>query len=49
MDERHDFYTPQSFVAADGRRLLFGWMDVWGSDMPTQTMAGPDVSPFHVS
>lgn len=37
LDAGHDFYAPQSFVAADGRRLLFGWMDMWGANMPTQS------------
>lgn len=36
LDAGHDFYAPQSFVTADGRRVLFGWMDMWESDRPTQ-------------
>lgn len=36
LDAGHDFYAPQSFVTADGRRLLFGWMDMWESERPTQ-------------
>jgi beta-fructofuranosidase len=36
MDAGHDFYAPQSFEAADGRRLIFGWMDMWESPMPSK-------------
>ncbi|WP_367272945.1 hypothetical protein [Candidatus Symbiopectobacterium sp.] len=36
LDAGHDFYAPQSFVTTDGRRLLFGWMDMWESERPTQ-------------
>ncbi len=36
MDLGHDFYAPQSFVAADGRRLFFAWMDMWESVMPSK-------------
>lgn len=34
LDHGHDFYAPQTFQAPDGRRILFGWMDMWESDMP---------------
>ncbi|RKQ40922.1 glycoside hydrolase family 32 protein [Enterobacter sp. R1(2018)] len=36
LDHGHDFYAPQSFVAADGRRILMGWMDMWESPMPSK-------------
>ena len=36
MDHGHDFYAPQSFVAADGRRILMAWMDMWESVMPAK-------------
>ncbi|MFC0227151.1 glycoside hydrolase family 32 protein [Serratia aquatilis] len=36
LDAGHDFYAPQTFVAADGRRLLFAWMDMWESPMPSK-------------
>ena len=36
LDAGHDFYAPQTFTAADGRRLLFGWMDMWESPMPSK-------------
>ncbi|EFE94452.1 glycoside hydrolase family 32 protein [Serratia odorifera] len=36
LDAGHDFYAPQSFTAADGRRLLFGWMNMWESPMPSK-------------
>ncbi|KRM78646.1 hypothetical protein FC84_GL000381 [Lapidilactobacillus dextrinicus DSM 20335] len=36
LDHGHDFYAPQSMLAPDGRRILFGWMDMWESDMPEQ-------------
>jgi len=36
LDHGHDFYAPQSFVAADGRRILFAWMDMWESPMPSK-------------
>lgn len=34
MDHGHDFYAPQSFVAPDGRRIVFGWLSMWESPMP---------------
>lgn len=36
IDHGHDFYAPQSFTAADGRRIMVGWMNMWNSPMPTQ-------------
>ncbi|OCG19878.1 MULTISPECIES: glycoside hydrolase family 32 protein [unclassified Gilliamella] len=36
MDFGHDFYAPQSFLAADGRRIVFAWMDMWESAMPSK-------------
>ncbi|EPC4486159.1 glycoside hydrolase family 32 protein [Serratia liquefaciens] len=36
LDGGHDFYAPQTFTAADGRRLLFAWMDMWESPMPSK-------------
>lgn len=36
LDYGHDFYAPQTFISADGRRLMFGWMDMWQSKMPSQ-------------
>ncbi|WP_392559930.1 glycoside hydrolase family 32 protein [Orbus mooreae] len=36
FDNGHDFYAPQSFVAADGRRVLIAWMDMWESAMPSK-------------
>lgn len=36
MDRGHDFYAPQSFLAADGRRIVMGWMDMWESPMPAK-------------
>ncbi|OCG27841.1 glycosyl hydrolase family 32 [Gilliamella sp. wkB108] len=36
MDFGHDFYAPQSFLAADGRRIMFAWMDMWESIMPSK-------------
>ncbi|SCB77140.1 glycoside hydrolase family 32 protein [Gilliamella intestini] len=36
MDFGHDFYAPQSFLAADGRRIIFAWMDMWQSAMPSK-------------
>ena len=34
MDFGHDFYAPQSFEAADGRRIAVAWMDMWETPMP---------------
>ncbi|TQI80293.1 beta-fructofuranosidase [Serratia fonticola] len=36
LDAGHDFYAPQTFTAADGRRMLFAWMDMWESPMPSK-------------
>ena len=30
------FYAPQTFLDEKGRRILIGWMDMWGNEMPTQ-------------
>lgn len=34
LDYGFDFYAPQTFLDDRGRRLLFGWMNIWGSAMP---------------
>lgn len=34
VDWGHEFYAPQSFLAPDGRRLLFGWMGSFGAPLP---------------
>ncbi|MFT8362299.1 MAG: sucrose-6-phosphate hydrolase [Sporolactobacillus sp.] len=34
LDRGHDFYATQTLLAPDGRRILFGWMDMWEADMP---------------
>lgn len=36
IDAGHDFYAPQSFKAADGRRIIFAWMNMWQSVMPSK-------------
>ncbi|MFC4324312.1 glycoside hydrolase family 32 protein [Litchfieldia salsa] len=36
MDFGHDFYAPQSLLDDKGRRIVIGWMDIWGAKMPTQ-------------
>ena len=36
LDSGHDFYATQTTLAPDGRRLVIGWMDMWGSVMPEQ-------------
>ncbi|KAG5478697.1 hypothetical protein LSCM1_06101 [Leishmania martiniquensis] len=37
LDRGHDFYAPQTFLAADGqRRLLIAWCNMWESPMPTK-------------
>lgn len=36
MDFGPDFYAPQSLLDDKGRRIIIGWMDIWGSKMPTQ-------------
>ncbi|CCG87082.1 beta-fructofuranosidase [Erwinia piriflorinigrans CFBP 5888] len=36
LDGGHDFYAPQSFLAEDGRRIIFAWMDMWESAMPSK-------------
>ncbi|KAL7294146.1 hypothetical protein TKK_0012172 [Trichogramma kaykai] len=32
IDHGHDFYAAQTFLAADGRRILIGWLDMWESE-----------------
>ncbi|WP_075181064.1 glycoside hydrolase family 32 protein [Pantoea sp. 1.19] len=34
LDAGHDFYAPQTLIDAQGRRIVFGWMDMWESPMP---------------
>ncbi|MDU8986801.1 glycoside hydrolase family 32 protein [Ligilactobacillus animalis] len=34
LDHGHDFYATQTTLAPDGRRLVFGWMDMWESRFP---------------
>lgn len=36
MDFGHDFYAPQSFLTKDKRRVIYGWMDMWESEMPSK-------------
>ncbi|WJV24469.1 MULTISPECIES: glycoside hydrolase family 32 protein [Pseudomonas] len=36
LDQGHDFYAAQTLLAPDGRRLLWAWMDMWDSPMPSQ-------------
>jgi beta-fructofuranosidase len=36
LDYGPDFYAAQTFSDDQGRRLLFGWMNMWGTPMPTQ-------------
>jgi beta-fructofuranosidase len=36
LDRGHDFYAPQTFEAPDGRRICFGWMNMWLTPMPEQ-------------
>lgn len=34
VDHGHDFYASQTTLAPDGRRIMFGWMAMWESEMP---------------
>ncbi|MBU7568121.1 glycoside hydrolase family 32 protein [Weissella hellenica] len=34
IDHGHDFYASQTMLAPDGRRIMFGWMAMWESEMP---------------
>lgn len=36
LDAGHDFYATQTTLAPDGRRLVFGWLDMWESNLPEQ-------------
>ncbi|WP_278438621.1 glycoside hydrolase family 32 protein [Pseudomonas oryzihabitans] len=36
LDLGHDFYAAQTLEAPDGRRLLWAWLDMWESPMPSQ-------------
>jgi beta-fructofuranosidase len=36
LDNGHDFYAAQTLLAADGRRLVWAWLDMWESPMPSQ-------------
>jgi len=37
VDGGLDFYAPQTFPDAQGRRIMIAWMDRWSGAMPTQT------------
>lgn len=34
LDNGHDFYATQTTLTPDGRRIVFGWMSMWESEMP---------------
>lgn len=34
LDFGHDFYATQTTLLSDGRRVVFGWMDMWESAFP---------------
>jgi beta-fructofuranosidase len=34
LDYGFDFYAPQTFADDRGRRILFAWMNMWGTAMP---------------
>lgn len=34
IDNGHDFYAPQTFLASDQRRIVIGWMAMWESSFP---------------
>lgn len=36
LDYGFDFYAPQTLVDGQGRRILMGWMNIWGAQMPEQ-------------
>ncbi|MCF5177197.1 glycoside hydrolase family 32 protein, partial [Pseudomonas sp. PA-6-1D] len=36
LDNGHDFYAAQTLLAPDGRRLVWAWLDMWESPMPSQ-------------
>jgi beta-fructofuranosidase len=36
LDYGFDFYAPQTMVDGKGRRILIGWMNIWGAQMPEQ-------------
>lgn len=35
IDLGQDFYAPQTALAPDGRRIMIGWMQMWGEAPPT--------------
>ncbi|NLK98285.1 MAG: glycoside hydrolase family 32 protein [Epulopiscium sp.] len=37
IDYGFDFYAPQTAIDHKGRRIMIGWMDMWESEMPTQS------------
>lgn len=34
IDYGFDFYAPQTLIDDKGRRIMFGWMNIWGATMP---------------
>ncbi|MFE8702447.1 glycoside hydrolase family 32 protein [Cytobacillus sp. FJAT-54145] len=51
LDKGFDFYAAQTFEDDKGRRILFAWMDIWESKMPSQNhgWAGSLTIPREVS
>lgn len=49
LDAGHDFYAPQTFTAADGRRLLFARWICGNPRCPAKRTVGPAPSPCRVS
>lgn len=37
LDYGKEFYAPQTLVDDQGRRVLIGWMDMWFSEMPSNS------------
>lgn len=35
-DNGAEFYAPQTVLTPDGRRVMLGWLHMWGHDAPTQ-------------
>ncbi|BBH24209.1 invertase [Paenibacillus baekrokdamisoli] len=36
LDYGFDFYAPQTLLDDQGRRIMIGWMNIWGAKMPEQ-------------
>ncbi len=38
VDHGREFYAPETVLTPDGRRVIVGWLNMWGCETPTQKL-----------